>query len=106
MFSIINRNLTLSAARKLIDNNNNQDTLSTAKRIISLISGAYIFQRGIRNIYTHPLISAQEIALGGFLVFDAITGIANTYPKKPTDPSQIRKNQIQGNDPSTTPAFV
>lgn len=105
MFSIINRTLTLSAAKKLIDNNN-QQTLSTAKRIISLISGAYIFQRGIRNIHTHPLISAQEIALGGFLVFDAISGIKNTYPRKPTDPAQIRRNQIQGNDPSTTPAFV
>jgi len=91
---------------KLLDTNK-KETLSTAKRVVSIVAGAYIFQRGIRSLTKHPVLSIQETILGVFLIYDAVSGIKETYPKQPTELSQIRKNQIQGNDPaSPTPAFV
>lgn len=106
MLSRIKHNLTLLAAKKLLDSNNDE-SLGTAKRIISVIAGAYIFQRGMRAMIKHPIIGIQEAVLGGFLIYDAVKDIKDTYPKRPTEPSQIRLNQIQGNDPkSDTPAFV
>lgn len=106
MLSKITHNITLLAAKKLLDSNKTE-SLTTAKRLVSVIAGAYIFQRGIRALIKHPLIGLQEAALGGFLIYDAVKDIKETYPNKPTEPAQIRKNQIQGNDPkSDTPAFV
>lgn len=106
MLSKIKHNLTLLAAKKLLDSNKDE-SLGTVKRIVSVIAGAYIFQRGMRALIKHPLIGIQEAVLGGFLVYDAVKDIKETYPNKPTQPSQVRMNQIQGNDPkSETPAFV
>ncbi|MCX2477497.1 hypothetical protein OQY15_00255 [Pedobacter sp. MC2016-15] len=96
----------MSAANKLLETNKNE-TLSTAKRVISIVAGAYIFQRGLRSVKRHPVTSIQEAILGVFLIYDAINGIKETYPTRPTEAAQIRRNQIQGNDPaSPTPAFV
>lgn len=106
MFSKLTHNLTILAAKKLLETNKTE-SLDGAKFIISVVAGAYIFQKGIRNIHKHPLICLQETFLGGFLIYDAITKIRDLYPSLPTDVSQVRKNQIQGNDPkSLTPAFV
>jgi len=106
MLSKTTHRLTILAAKKLLDNNKTE-TISTAKRVLSIVAGAYIVQRGIRSITKHPLLSIQETLLGVFLVYDAVKGIADTYPALPTDDNQIRRNQIQGNDPaSATPAFV
>jgi hypothetical protein len=43
---------------KLLDNNK-KETLSTAKRLLSIVAGAYIFQRGIRSVTKHPVTSIQ-----------------------------------------------
>lgn len=106
MFSKITHNLTILAAKKLLETNETEN-LSTAKCVLSIVAGAYIFQRGIRNLHKRPIVSFQEALLGGFLIYDAVNTINNNYPRKPTEISQVRKNQIQGNDPeSSTPAFV
>jgi len=106
MFSKITHNLTVLAAKKLLETNQTEH-LDGAKCFLSVAAGIYILQRGIRNLHKHPLISIQETFLGGFLVYDALKTIKNLYPKQPTEISQVRKNQIQGNDPdSLTPAFV
>ncbi|MBB5638060.1 hypothetical protein HDF26_001430 [Pedobacter cryoconitis] len=106
MLNKITHNLTILAAKKIL-HTNNAENLSTAKRLVSIIAGAYIFQRGIKCLYKHPIIGIQEAFLGGFLMYDAVKSIKDTYPMKPTDPAEIRRNQIQGNDPnSPVPAFV
>lgn len=106
MLNKITHNLTILAAKKILTTNN-AENLGTAKRLVSIIAGAYIFQRGVRCFYKHPIIGLQETFLGGFLMYEAVKGIIETYPKRPTDPSQVRRNQIQGNDPnSPVPAFV
>jgi len=81
--------------------------MSTAKRLLSVVAGAYIFQRGVRGLAKHPVLAIQEVILGGFLIYDAVNGIREIYPNKPSEISQVRRNQIQGNDPKTgIPAFV
>lgn len=106
MLSKITHNLTILAAKKILDTNKTAN-LSTAKRVVSIIAGAYILNRGIRSIVKHPILGAQEALLGGFLLFDAVRGIKETYPKRPKELNDVRRNQIQGNDPdSPVPAFV
>lgn len=98
--------LTVLAAKKLLDTDKTKN-LSTAKRMVSIVAGAYIFQRGVKSIVKHPLIGLQETFLGGFLIYDAVRSIRQSYPVKPTEISEVRRNQIQGNDPnSSIPAFV
>jgi hypothetical protein len=106
MLNKIKHSLTVLAAKKLLDSNKDE-SLGTAKRFLSIVAGAYIFQRGLRAITKHPVIAVQEAILGGFLIYDAVKDIRDTYPVKPSQPAQIRKNQIQGNDPSSgIPEFV
>lgn len=106
MLRKLTHSITVLAAKKLLDTDRTEN-LGTAKRVMSIVAGAYIFQRGIRSIIKHPLIGLQETFLGGFLIYDAVNSIRETYPKKPTEISEVRKNQIQGNDPnSPIPAFV
>lgn len=81
--------------------------LEAGKRLISVIAGVYIFQKGIRNIHKHPVLAVEEVALGGILLYSAAAGLNKKIIKKPVDVADIRRNQIQGNDPdSFVPAFV
>lgn len=106
MFNRITHNLTVFAAKKLLQTNKAENR-NGAKCLLSAAAGVYILQRGVRNLHKHPLTSVQETILGGYLIYDALATIKYLYPKQPTKVSQVRKNQIQGNDPnSLTPAFV
>lgn len=106
MLNKAKHSLTIIAAKKLLDANKDEN-LSTAKRLLSVLAGAYIIQRGIRSMVKHPVLAIQEVILGGFLLYDAVNDIREIYPNKPSEPAQVRRNQIQGNDPNTgTPAFV
>lgn len=81
--------------------------LNTGKRLISVIAGVYMLQRGIRNLSKHTFRGIEEIALGSVLLYSAASGLDKKITKKPLNPSDIRRNQIQGNDPrSGVPAFV
>lgn len=106
MFRKLTHTLTVLAAKKLL-RTEHSEKLSVAKRMVSIVAGAYIFQRGIKSIVTHPLIGLQETFLGGFLIYDAVSSIKENYPNRPTEISEVRRNQIQGNDPnSSVAAFV
>lgn len=81
--------------------------LEAGKRLISVIAGIYIFQKGIRNIHKHPFLAVEEVALGSILLYSAAAGLHKKIVKKPVDDADVRRNQIQGNDPdSFAPAFV
>lgn len=83
------------------------EELNAGKRLISIIAGAYILQKGIRAITKRPITGFEEIALGGILLYSAASGLHKKIIKKPAKPSDVRKNQIQGNDPrAEVPAFV
>jgi hypothetical protein len=81
--------------------------LNTGKRLISVIAGVYMLQKGIRSLSKHTFRGIEEITLGGVLLFSAASGLHKKIIKKPLNPSDVRRNQIQGNDPkSGVPAFV
>ncbi|WP_256005918.1 hypothetical protein [Pedobacter deserti] len=83
------------------------EELNAGKRLISVIAGAYILQRGIKALKTRPVIAAEEIILGGMLLFSAASGLNKKITRRPVEPSDFRRNQIQGNDPASgVPAFV
>lgn len=106
MFGKLKNKLGIIAAKSLLSAYDT-DELDAGKRIVSIIAGAYIFQRGIKAITTHPFIGIQEALLGGILLYNGAVGANKKIIRKPTELSDVRRNQIQGNDPdSAVPAFV
>ena len=106
MFNKLNHILRISAAKSLLNIDENVK-LSTGKRLISLIAGVYMIQREINGLNKNPILSIQEAVIGGLLLYNGATGMEKSVKRKPTKVSDVRKNQIQGNDPnSEVPAFV
>jgi len=98
--------LTFSIINSLLNDYEAQE-LHVGKRIVSIIAGIYIVQKGIKSIARTPVIAIEEVALGGVLLYNAFSGLQGKIIKKPINAADIRRNQIQGNDPnSTVPAFV
>ncbi|SMC94162.1 hypothetical protein [Pedobacter nyackensis] len=107
MFQKLKDKLNISVLNSLLDKYETTE-LETGKRLISVIAGVYILQRGIRHIIEkQPLLAVEEVALGGILLYSAAAGIHKRITIKPVDISDMRRNQIQGNDPDCyVPAFV
>lgn len=80
--------------------------IQPAKRFISIVASVYIIQSGIKDLPIHPVYSVQKFLLAGALIYNAAIDLNKRIIKKPRE-IDIRKNQIQGNDPnSQVPAFV
>lgn len=106
MFKKIKNEFTTSLVNSLLTKYETEE-LDAGKRLISVIAGIYILQKGIRNIRKHHFVAAEEIVLGSILLYSAASGLNKKIIKQPLKPSDVRKNQIQGNDPrSDVPAFV
>lgn len=106
MFKKIKDEFTTSLVNSLLSKYETEE-LDAGKRLISAIAGIYILQKGLRKIRKHHIIAAEEILLGGILICSAASGLSKKIIKQPEKPSDIRRNQIQGNDPrSDVPAFV
>jgi uncharacterized membrane protein len=103
MLQTLQHKLTLLTGKVLLNIDEARE-MEAGKRLISLLAGAYIFQRGLRIIYKSPILAFQELLLGGFLLYNGATGI--NLLAKPKEIADIRRNQIQGNDPDAFPAFV
>ena len=106
MFTKIKDKATIGIANSLLSGYKAED-LNAGKRIISIIAGAYILQKGFRILRKRPLIAFEEIALGSILLYNAASGLNKRITRTPVEPADVRRNQIQGNDPSSdVPAFV
>lgn len=106
MFQKLKERVNLTIQNSLLAKYDATD-LEAGKRLVSIIAGVYVFQKGIRNIQKHPILAVEEVALAGILFYSAASGLHKKVAKKPIDVADIRKNQIQGNDPnSCVPAFV
>jgi len=106
MFKTIKNKIGSMAALSLLKSYET-DELDAGKRIVSVIAGVYMLQRGIRCIRKHPLLGVQETLLGGVLLYNGAIGINKKITRRPKELSDVRRNQIQGNDPdSAVPAFV
>lgn len=53
---------------------NENGNVSQSERILSMVTGTYIFFKGITNLFSHPLLAIGEVALGGTLVHRGVTG--------------------------------
>lgn len=106
MLNNLKHMVALTAGKKLLNSSDSYE-LSTGKRVVCILAGAFIFRRGLKNITKRPIISIQEIALGGLLLYNGATGKNQLNPKPTKQVSSIRLNQIQGNDPSSrVPEFI
>ncbi|WP_316821992.1 hypothetical protein [Pedobacter gandavensis] len=106
MFELLKNKIGILAATSMLSAYDTEE-LDAGKRFIAILAGAYIFSKGIKAIKKHPLIGIQEAVLGGVLLYTGAVGINKKIIKKPREHSDIRRNQIQGNDPrSSVPAFV
>lgn len=105
MFSNLKHMLALTAGKKLLNSSDSYE-LTTGKRVVCILAGAFILRRGINNITKKPILSIQEIALGGLLLYNGATGV-NKLNKPTRRLADVRMNQIQGNDPaSAIPEFI
>jgi uncharacterized membrane protein len=73
MFSKLQTTIALAAGKTVL-NSSNEIKLSTGKRMISILAGAYIFRRGLKSLTKSPIMAIQEIALGGLLLYNGATG--------------------------------
>ena len=73
MFTKLQHTVALAAGKTIL-NGTDQVKLSTGKRLISIVAGAFIFRRGLKNLAKSPLIAVQELALGGLLLYNGATG--------------------------------
>ncbi|TKC09490.1 hypothetical protein [Pedobacter frigoris] len=106
MFRKVKDKLKISLISSLLKDYETEE-LESGKRLVSVIAGVYILQKGIRKIRKHPITAFEEVALGSILLYSAASGLNKKIIKKPVEPADIRRNQIQGNDPrSAVPAFV
>lgn len=106
MLNNLKHMVALTAGKKLLNSSDSYE-LSTGKRVICVIAGAFIFRRGLKNITKRPIISIQEIILGSVLLYNGATGENKLIEKPISHVSTVRLNQIQGNDPnSKVPEFI
>ena len=55
--------------------------ISKTERFLSLATGSYVFLKGIRNIFSHPIVAATELSLGYALLNRGYTGHCSVSAK-------------------------
>lgn len=73
MLNKLQHTLLLAAGKSVLSNNNDLK-LSTGKRMVSILAGAFILRRGLKNIGKSPIIALQEVAIGSLLLYNGATG--------------------------------
>ena len=66
--------------------------LSKTERILSIAGGTYIALKGLRNIFSHPLIAATELTLGYTLLNRGVSGycaISEKLEQEPKGPEPV-----------------
>ena len=106
MFQKIKDKLAIKAATSFLHAYETNE-VQPAKRFLSVVAGVYILQSGIKDLHKHPIYSVQKFILAAALIYNAAVDLNKKIIRKPTESADIRRNQIQGNDPdSAVPAFV
>ena len=106
MFHNIKDKIAIKAAKSFLNAYEAKDIQPT-KRFLSVVAGIYILQSGIKDLPNHPIYSVQKFILAGALICSAAIDLNKRITRKPRESADIRRNQIQGNDPnSAVPAFV
>src|SRR6476660_1654391 len=92
----LNMNTKITAQlKKLVDGTlapNASPNLDQGERLLSIVGGAYLFYKSIKNLPKHPLLGIQGAAASGLLLYRGATGICPIYQKMgldTTDPQAI-----------------
>lgn len=88
MFNKLQHTVALAAGKTIL-NGTDEVRLSTGKRMISILAGAFIFRRGLKNLTKSPVIAVQELALGGLLLYNGAAG-ENKLGSKAKQPLRAR----------------
>ncbi len=67
------KNATAAIKETLLPENPNANVGKT-DRIISIGTGAYIFFKGVTNLFSHPFLALTEVGIGATLLHRGITG--------------------------------
>lgn len=105
MFQKIKDNIAVNLVTSFLGTYETNE-IQPAKRFLAIVASIYIIQSGIKDLPKHPIYSVQKLLLAGALIYSAAIDLNKRIIKKPKE-TDIRRNQIQGNDPnSQVPAFV
>jgi Flp pilus assembly protein TadB len=53
---------------------NPNGNIERSERILSIASGAFLFCKGVTNLFSHPTIAMGELLIGGTLLHRGVTG--------------------------------
>lgn len=65
--------------------------LGKTERILSMIGGAYVLFKGIKNVFSSPLIATTELVIGFTLLQRGVSGHCNI--------SERLENEVKGPEP-------
>lgn len=78
--------------------------IDKSERIISLVTGAFIFSKGIGNLFSHPLLALSEAGIGAFLLQRGVTGHCMLKEMTEEPKQEVRETILfsgQQNQPQT-----
>ena len=77
---------------ELLPKTDESPNIDQGERTFSVLAGAYIFYKGLKNLGKHPFLGLHGAAAGGFLIYRGVTGVCPIYKKlgkDTTDPQAI-----------------
>lgn len=93
MLESITNKLTDAVKGPLLQGNENAN-VNMPERILSILAGAVITYKGIKQFTNHPVIALQEAMVGGILLYRGATGICPIYSRLGKDSTDTQAISI------------
>lgn len=93
MLESITNKLTDAVKGPLLQENENAN-VNMPERILSILAGAVITYKGIKQITNHPVIALQEAMVGGILLYRGATGVCPIYSRLGKDSTDTKAISI------------
>lgn len=93
MLESITNKLTDAVKGPLLQENENAN-VNMPERILSILAGAVITYKGIKQITSHPVIALQEAMVGGILLYRGATGVCPIYSRLGKDSTDTQAISI------------
>ena len=93
MLESITNKLTDAVKGPLLQENENAN-VNMPERVLSILAGAVITYKGIRQFTSHPIIALQEAMVGGILLYRGATGVCPIYSRLGKDSTDTQAISI------------
>jgi uncharacterized membrane protein len=93
MLESITNKLTDAVKGPLLQENENAN-VNMPERILSILAGAVITYKGIKQFTNHPIIALQEAMVGGILLYRGATGVCPIYSRLGKDSTDTQAINI------------